>query len=314
MGGRNRIPRLAGLTAALLCSIAETAAVRAGSPASVVVRDRLCVPGEEVTIEATLYRSGLFGLFTEGVPGELLCFFDPQGNPLDRQLTDPSGSAKTRFTADTPGRHTVTVRLADNPRYSAEPATGYLFVQERERPLVFVMVESGLMPPVSTPWPIMDPEKIAAEPGSAEALSEVAGCNVLVYLTQTPRPSADRVRSWLAVRGYPPGLLAFLDPPPMIGMLSEAPAPKTTVLESLWKERSVPAHLLTRDRGFAEAAAGKGFRVLLLATEAPAGGPSPERGPQKDEQGQTGQGKNIESFADWSAVPVICRCKGGMSG
>ncbi len=298
----------------MLCIFAGTPALRAGSKAAVVVRDRLCVPGEETTIEATLYRGGLFGLFTEGVQGELLCFFDPQGNPLDNRLTDPSGSARTRFTVGAAGRYTVTVRLADNPRYSAEPAAGLLFVRERETPLLFVMVESGLMPRISAPWPVRDLKEIAAEPSSAEALSEVAGCRVLVYLTQTPRPSAERVRSWLTDRGYPPGPLAFLDPPAWIAMLSEAPAMKTTVLESFWKERSVPAHLLTRDRGMAEAAAGKGFHVLLLAPEAPAGEASPERGRQEDERREKGKGENIESFADWSALPVICRCKPGKSG
>jgi hypothetical protein len=289
-------------------------AVRAGSPAAIWVRDRLCVPDEEVTIEATLYRSGLFGLFTEGVQGELLCFYDPQGIPLDNRLTDPSGSARTRLTAGTPGRYAVTVRLADNPRYSAEPATGLLFVAERERPLIFVMVESALQPPISTPWPVRDPGKIAAEPGSTEALSDVAGCHVLVYLTQTPEPSASRVRSWLEDRDYPPGPIAFLEPPPWIGILSEAPAPKTTVLEYLWRERSVPAYLLTRDRGFAEAAARNGVHVLLLAPEAPAGGRSPERKRQEDEHRQKGNGKGIEPIADWSAVPGICRCKAGKSG
>jgi hypothetical protein len=276
----------------------------------VVVNDRLCFPGEEIHLEATLYRSGLLGLFKGGIQGELLRFIDPDGNPLRDLLTDPSGSARVRYTAGAAGRYPISVHLTDNPRYSADPATGNLFVRDRKMPLFFVSVEAGLMPPTSSPLLRRDPEKIAPEPGSAEALSEVAACRMPVYLTQGARPSSHQTRSWLEEKGYPPGPVYFLDRPLMAGILSEAPPPETGVLESLWRERSVPAHLLTRDPGLASAAADKGIRVILLEPEDTTSAPSlgEEEEEEEDEQGEKGQEESIVSVHEWTAIPTICPC------
>ena len=247
MGTENHFRTCIALLTAALCLLTAVPSIRADSSAVLVVPDKLCFPGDEIHIEATLYRSGLLGLFKGGIQGELLRFVDPEGNPLRDLLTDPSGSARIRYTAGPAGRYPITVHLTDNPRYSADPATGNLFVQEKKKPLFFVSVEAGLMPPISTPLLRRDPEKIASEPGSAEALSEIAACRMPVYLTQGARPSSHQTRSWLEEKGYPLGPICFMDRPLMAGILSEAPPPETGVLESLWKERSVPAHLLTRD-------------------------------------------------------------------
>jgi len=300
-------PCTALLTAAL-CFLTAVPPLRADSPAVVVVPDRLCFPGEEIHMEATLYRSGLLGLFKGGIQGELLRFFDPEGKPLRDLLTDPSGSARIRYTAGPAGRYPITVHLADNPRYSADPATGNLFVQERNTPLFFVSVEAGLMPPISTPLLWRDPEKIASEPGSAESLSEIASCYMPVYLTQGARPSSHKTRSWLEEKRYPPGPIYFLDRPLMAGVLSEAPPPETGVLESLWKERSVPAHLLTRDPSLAKAAADKGIRVLLLEPEGSTNDLSPQA-EKKETTGEQGQEEVLISVHDWGAIPAICSCE-----
>jgi hypothetical protein len=99
----------------------------------------------------------------------------------------------------------------------------------------------------------------------------------------------------------------------MAGLFSEAPPPETGVLESLWKERSVPAHLLTRDPGLAKAAADKGIRVLLLEPKDSTGEPS--RGEdEEDQQGEKRQEESIVSVHDWKAIPTICPCKKGKSG
>ncbi len=278
MGTENHLRTSIALLTAALCLLTAVPSIRADSPAVVVVPDRLCFPGDEIHIEATLYRSGLLGLFKGGIQGELLRFIDPEGKPLRDLLTDPSGSARIRYTAGPAGRYPITVHLTDNPRYSADPATGNLFVQEKKMPLFFVSVEAGLMPPISSPLLRRDPEKIASEPGSAEALSEIAACRMPVYLTQGARPSSHQTRSWLEEKGYPLGPIYFLDRPLMAGILSEAPPPETGVLESLWKERSVPAHLLTRDPSLAKAAADKGIRVLLLEPKDSTSDPSLQEG------------------------------------
>ncbi len=298
---KTHIQRLPPLFAVVLLLLAAAPSVRAGSPAVVVVLDKLCLPGEEIHMEATLYRSGLLGLFKGGIQGELLQFIDPHGNPIRDLLTDPSGSARILFTAGQPGRYPFTVCLVDNPRYAADPATGNLFVRKKKMPLVFVSVEAGLMPAVTTPLLSRDPETIEAEPGSAQALSKVAECHMPVYLTQAARRSSQPTRIWLEQKGYPPGPIYFLDRPLMEGILSEAPPPQTDVLEKLWKERSVQAYLLTSDPGLARVAADKGFRVLLLQ---PQGSPGDASSLEKKEDTE-----NITYIQEWSKIPEICPCK-----
>ena len=277
---------------------------RAGSSATIVVPDRLCLPGEEIFIEATLYGSGALGLFQVGIQGELLGFLDPEGHPLRDLLTDASGLARIPYSAGTPGRYPFTVHLVGNPRYSADPSTGNLFVQDRKLPLLFVSVEEGLMPPRSTFLLLKDPRKVEPQPGSVRALCDVAPCHVLVYLTLWPRPSSRQIRSWLETKGYPPGAIYFVDRPLPGGIVTQEPAPQTKVLESLWKERSVPARLATRDRSLAKAAADKEIRVLLLGSEATT--PSV---PGEEE----GSAERIAAVHDWAEVPELCRC-GAVAG
>ncbi len=91
----------------------------------------------------------------------------------------------------------------------------------------------------------------------------------------------------------------------MAGILSEAPPPETGVLESLWKERSVPAHLLTRDPSLAKAAADKGIRVLLLEPKDSTSDPSPQEEEEEEKKGQEG---SIVSVHEWAEIPKICPC------
>jgi hypothetical protein len=296
------------LTAALPLLVLPCSS-RANSSATVVVHDSLCLPGEEIYIEATLYGAGLLGFLQRGIQGELLRFFDPKGNCLRSLLTDTSGLARVRYEAGPPGHYPITVRLVKNPRYSAEPATGNLFVQQKGLPLFFVTVDAGLMPPNSTPFLPRNPQKVAPEPGSAKALAEIASCHMVVYLTQWPKPLSHQIRSWLENKGYPLGPIYFLVRPPVAGMMSDAPVPDTDLLESLWKERSVPAHLATGDRSLAEAARDKGVRVLLLTPESSTDSTPVEEEEGEDKQGEKGQEESIQSCPEWSAIPAICPCK-----
>jgi hypothetical protein len=283
----------------------------AGSSAILVVPDRLCFPDEEIYVEAILYRSGLLGLLKGGVQGELVHFFDPQGEPLCDLLTDASGLARVRYKAGAAGRYPITVRLAENPRYSAAPSTGNLFVSQRELPLFFVTVEGGLMPPQSTLFLSKDPKEIGPQPGSVKALSEIAPCHRLVYLTQRPKPSSRQIRSWLETKDYPPGPIYFLERPLLSGIVGETPAPETDVLESLWEERSVPAHLATGESHLAQAAAEKEIRVFLLGSgkeATPAAGGQEEEDPEKTEEKSK---ERVTFVQEWAEIPALCTCKLG---
>jgi hypothetical protein len=288
------------LLTAIVFSLTAVPASWGASSATIVVPDRLCFPNEQIHVEAYLYRKGLFGLFRRGIQGEVLRFVDPQGNPLRVALTDPSGLARALFKAGPSGHYPVTVSLADNPRYSADPSEGNVFVHRRSVPLLFITVEEGLMPTRSLPFLPEDPSKLEPMPGSVRALSEVSACYVLVYLTLWPKPSCDQIRSWIENNGYPPGPLCFLDSPLLGGLMPEEPSPETDRIESLWRERSVPAHLATRNLNLAKAAADKNIRVLLLGSEAE-NGSSPE--------GKEASKKGITAVQGWEEIPSHCACK-----
>lgn len=291
------------LLAAAGCLFAALPSSRADSRPVLVVPDRLGLPGEEIYVTASLYQSGLWGLLRRGIQGELLQFLDPQGNPVRDLLTDPSGQARIRYKAGAPGRYTFTVRLAENPRCAADPATGNLFVLAPGTPLFFVSVEAGLMSPRSTPWLPGDPRKEEAEAGAADALTKIAACQMPVYLTLQPRPMSQAIRSWLLDKGFPSGPVYFLDRPLSAGILSEAPPPRIDLLEALWQERSVTARLATRDRRLAETAADKGMRVFLLTQATETSGPSV----QEEAEGEEHKKHMIPVHA-WAAIPEICGC------
>lgn len=167
------------------------------------------------------------------------------------------------------------------------------------------------MPPRSTPLLPRDPQKVSAQPGSVEALSEIAHCRLPVYLSQWPKPSSHQIRAWLETRGYPPGPVYFLDRPLLAGMMSEPTTPDTDWIESLWKERSQTAHLVTRDLSMAEASAAEGVHVLLLTAETSTPGTSLQEEGDQDRQGEGEHKERIKSVQGWSAIPTICPCETG---
>lgn len=298
------------LTAALLV-LTPVVSSRAGSPAALVVPDRLCLPGEEIYVEAILYRSGLLGFLETGVQGELLHFFDPEGNPLRDLLTDATGLARVRYKTGSPGRYPITVHLAENPRYSATPSTGNLFVREAGLPLFFVTVEDGLMPQQFGGFLQKNPQEVRPRSGSVKTLSQIAPCHVLIYLTWWPKPSSHQIRLWLETEGYPPGPIYFLDRPSIGAIVGAVSAPETEVLESLREERSAPAHLATGESNLAMAAAEKEIRVFLLGS----GKETPPSANLEDdeEEGKTGEksAKNVTFVQEWAEIPTLCRCEKG---
>jgi hypothetical protein len=267
----------------------------ASTQAQIVVPDRLCLPGEEVFIEATLCRTGLLGRLHPGVQGELLEFFDAQGTLLASRLTDPTGQARLPHRAAGLGCFPVEVRLADNPRFRADPALGTVFIRDRTRPFFFATVEQGLFeqgplgpwgPAVQEGQPLSD---------SAESLKRIATCSTLVYLTGRPKIRLNEVRRRLAGHAFPPAPILLLqttvDPETPL-----APTLTTDLFESLGEGKAAPGFLATGNRGLASLAADHRLEVYLLGSEE-------ETGPAREEENRN---PRIRAVTGWREVPSPC--------
>jgi hypothetical protein len=263
----------------------------------------LSLPGEEVYVEAYLSRTGLTGLLNPGIQGELLTFRNNEGEPLGSRLTDPTGMARIRFQSSRQGVHTVSVSLAGNPRYEAAPAKGSVFVRSRRHPLFFVWVEGTLREQESPSLLWRKPVDAVPVPGSVEAVKKLSSCLTLAYLTSQPMVRMGPMRSWLEKHAYPPGPLLLLNRSPGLASLQK-PSIDLQIPESLWKDRSLRAYIVTGDRSIAEAAGKKSFHVFLLVEEEKTGSPPPGKPEEAPSAGF------VTEVRGWEDIPMPCGTKG----
>jgi len=267
--------------------------LHAATRAEIVVPDQLCLPGEAVFVEAFLQRSGLLGRIMPGIQGELLEWFDADGQRLASLLTDASGHARFAYRPDRPGTASFQVRLSDNPRVHAEPASGRVFVRKPGRPLFFVTVEGALRQEEKPRGPFVARQG-TAEPlaGAQQTLTRAQACSTPVYLTALPRTRLDEVRRWLGTHSFPEAPVLLLE---------SAPDPKqpgsftleTDLFASLRDGHPAPAVLVTGNRELAALASDEGVDVYLLVDEGPSRD-APEKTPR------------IRPAAGWEEVPPPC--------
>jgi len=280
---------------ALLCSRAGV--VEAAARAEIVVLDSMSLPGQETFVGAILQRTGLLGVVTPGIQGELLEFFDAEGRQLAALLTDASGYAKIAFRADRTGVFSIQVRLADNPRVHAEPASGRLFVREKGRPLFFTTVEGAIRKEGGPrgPFAVRLKTEAAPLPGARETLTRAAACSTPVYLTATPKNRLNEVRRWLSDHSFPeaPVLLLRSNPDPK---QPDAIALDTELFTSLRNERAAAMVLVTANPGLAARASKEEVDVYLLGGKGASGSPGKE--PESTQR--------IRRPAGWEEIPTPC--------
>ena len=275
--------------------------------AYIVVPDKLAFPEDRLFIEAHLYRGGLLKILQMGISGELLRFYNPAGELLTTVLTDRSGFSRIPFSPNspcTPGIYPVSVRLAKNSRFSAEPETGHLFIRHKNKPLFFSMIEGVLRTEQFSSFPLQETEPVAPRPDSATALTRISPYYTLVYLSMTSQSSLDKTRQWLTGHKFPLAPLYLLDHS-IEGSLSknllkETPKLKTDIIESLWRNRSLPAFLVTSNPDFAKSASEKNIKVYLLSAEK-------ESGSSVDPT--TGDIARITPVQDWAEILSYCTDK-----
>ena len=284
--------------AALALAILAAPGAQAASKARIVVPDALCLAGEEVWVEAYLYREGLVGFFRPEVQGEVLRFADEHQILKASRLTDATGMARIRFQGRGKGHFVMRVSISENPRYAAEPATGSIFVREKDPALFFVLVEGAIVPAQPVSLLPISVEKAEPVSGSVERLRQIAVCATLVYLTQLPVSRWQQMRRWLDERECPPGaLLTISGAAPALPVGS---APGLGKLEAL-KERDLPACLVTTNSSLSASAAKKGVQVYLLEE---AGGES--------ESGKVETEKGVKRVRGWDQIPPGCTgCRKG---
>ena len=297
--GRPRAALLALVMAAWFAAAAPALA----SEAALYVPDHLARPGEELFLGAYLLRTGLLGMLQPGIQGELLRFFDPSDKPLGQVLTDASGYARIRYTAGTAGHRTITVRLAENPRYTAKACQGRVYVRGASASLLFVHVENGVLSVehAASPWRPTRPAE--PMPGVRVALEAMSHCRTLVYLSQASRRAAPGVRDMLEKEAFPSAPICLLERS-LLEALGAAGEPTLDPADAWWKDRSRPAFLVTGDRRLAEAAAREAFGVFLLEPDIQGGS-----GREGRQEGGEEEAARITPVASWEQVRARCGCE-----
>ncbi|GJL54163.1 MAG: hypothetical protein NPIRA02_12950 [Nitrospirales bacterium] len=188
--------------------------------AKLVVEDVLILPGKATQLKAFLYRDGLLGKHI-GLGGEPIDFF-VQTRLLGQTMTGGDGYAYLDYTPRLRGNLSITAKVRDSPRVSAQEGTGLLLVWERRRPIL--LVDIGALLPVDAQSDVMQ-SLISLSMGSdflpepnPEASFELEKLGEfyynLVYLYRGNIESNHAVQSWLKQHGFPPGIPMMVQPGP----------------------------------------------------------------------------------------------------
>lgn len=300
--------------------------VSATSEAIIVVPDKLCEPGDDIFVEAYLYRKGILAVFHPQIQGELLRFVGAKGREVGALLTDPSGMARVPYRAERPGKTSFTVRLAENPRYEVDPAEGTVFVRQMNKPLFFILIEGGLTEASTSVLFQKDLNGTSPSEKSKEVTKRISSTSTLVYLSSRPRIRIHPMKAWLHAHEFPDApLLSVEETPSVEALMNTEQEMDTRLLQSLWKDPKQPACLVTGNRTFAKAASSEGLTVFFLqpVPESPTdhgeervadkGKSSPGKdATRKEEQKEAEAASKAKeetffSFQGWEEIPSECR-------
>ena len=181
-----------------------------------VAYDVMAVPGRSVNLIADLLQEGF--LASSPLGGEVL-FFEHEGRMLGRTLTGGDGRAMASFTPRAAGRMTVTVRVGESRRVTAQETTAGVFVWDRKRPIVIIsmkaLVSAPRRPDLELPLPRSDAKLQNPDGGAVQALTVLAKRAHLIYVTERDRLELSEVRQWADRNRLPAGPVFPLKPGPM---------------------------------------------------------------------------------------------------
>ena len=181
-----------------------------------VAYDAMAAPGQAISLVAELLEESF--LTHPPLGGEVL-LFEQQGHVLGRTLTGGDGRAVVRFAPRAVGRMTVTVRLGESRRVTAEETTAGVFVWDRKRPIVIIsmkaLVSAPRQPDLGLPLPRAGPKLLNPDGGAVRALAALAKRVHLIYVIASDRLELPEVRRWADRHRLPAGPIFPLKPDPM---------------------------------------------------------------------------------------------------
>lgn len=181
-----------------------------------VAYDVMAVPGRSSNLVADLLKEGF--LAPSPLGGEVL-FFEHEGRMLGRTLTGGDGRAMVPFTPRAVGRMTVTVRVGESRRVTAQETTAGVFVWDRKRPIVIIsmktLVSAPRRPDLGLPLPRSGAKLQNPDGGAVQALTVLAKRVHLIYVTASDRLELFEVRQWADRNRLPAGPVFPLKPGPL---------------------------------------------------------------------------------------------------
>jgi hypothetical protein len=176
----------------------------------------MAAPGRSIYLVADLLREGFFASAPLG--GEVL-FFEHEGRLLGRTLTGGDGRATVPFVPKVAGSMTLTVRLGESRRVTAQETTARVFVWNRNRPIVIIsmgaLASAPRPPALGLPLPPAGPKLPNPDGGAVQALTALAKRVHLTYVTTGDRLELSGVRQWAERHRLPAGPIFSLKPAPM---------------------------------------------------------------------------------------------------
>jgi len=161
--------------------------------------DSLCLPGQEVQLQAKLQGGDLL----KAQPGYVIRFYR-DGRLFKAAQTGADGTAGVSFKPDGPGDYKFKVDVSPAGFSDPPPGSQELLVacRQADQPMVVVDLDRTVVASGFHMVLLGDPEPM---PGSAELLGKLAKTYSIVYLTHRPDYFGPKSKAWLAAHGYPRG-------------------------------------------------------------------------------------------------------------
>lgn len=200
---------LAAALAALVLVSCNTAGQK---KAKLQAYDILALPGETVTLRAKLEERGGLGMKPD-LEGELVLFHHGNGSLLGKALTDDNGWADLKYAvADKPGSDvSVDCSLAPESEYATPKATLLLAVRDGNATFLVSDLDHTVADVSSLGFLVKSNKSVPTLPGAPEALTRLAKIYSILYLTARDDAFMNHTKSWLRMKGFPPGPVFFWD-------------------------------------------------------------------------------------------------------
>jgi hypothetical protein len=202
----------------VVVSLDDTTIAAEKAAATILVKDSLAAPNQQVVIEAKLVEKGLLkDSVLGGEPIELVI----NGNVVATAMTGGDGRAFLSYVPKAKGILSVRVQVGNSPRVAPAEGQANLVVWERRNPILVVEMASLMEEAVSSgPLPGLVPTiqpEVKPMPDAADELGKLTqfyyGVIYVVPYTGIDSFQANvEAREWLRTHKFPAGLVLMAPP------------------------------------------------------------------------------------------------------